>query len=516
VTNGGEDGSKEALGSLELPFPLTVLEQVAPGAAAARNHGVGAAAGELLLFLDDDMIASSSLLTEHDRSHRDGAAAVVGHLPLHPDSPPWFISAAVADWAEERGRRLATAKRIQEVGDIVTGQLSLARELFLELGGFDTRFRGFGNEDLDLGRRLLDGNHRVVFNEHAVTEQLYVVTPSAYLRQRRELGAADVLLARKHPELARRSERSPETRRDRALRPLLPMLRAVALTAVALSPHGVRARRWFFRARRREYLAGVRAAGGLPARHPVRVVCYHSISERRGDAVAEYCVSPREFRSQIAFLARRYRPISGSELLRLLDGSGGVPHRAVLVTFDDCYRDLLTTALPVLSALEVPALAFAVTQRIGTANEWDARLGGVPLQLLDQRGLKTLAERGVELGAHSRTHAKLTGLSDEQLAEELAGAADDLDALGVGGLRILAYPYGVHDERVRRAAAASYRAAFTVEPGIVDAEGADRYALPRIEITARDRGIRFRWKLARAHRRRGRDVGWNAPDTALH
>jgi len=68
-TNDAGSSGRAAPGSLA----LTVIEQPNVGAAAARNRGARAAAGPLLLFLDDDMIADSELLGAHlERSVRTG------------------------------------------------------------------------------------------------------------------------------------------------------------------------------------------------------------------------------------------------------------------------------------------------------------------------------------------------------------------------------------------------------------------------------------------------------------
>ncbi|MGZ4317424.1 MAG: glycosyltransferase family 2 protein, partial [Gaiellaceae bacterium] len=84
IVDGSTDGTADALRSLSMPFPLSVVEQQNRGLAAARNRGAEEARGEFLLFLDDDMEPHPRLLNEHDRSHLEGADVVVGHIRCTP------------------------------------------------------------------------------------------------------------------------------------------------------------------------------------------------------------------------------------------------------------------------------------------------------------------------------------------------------------------------------------------------------------------------------------------------
>jgi peptidoglycan/xylan/chitin deacetylase (PgdA/CDA1 family) len=206
-----------------------------------------------------------------------------------------------------------------------------------------------------------------------------------------------------------------------------------------------------------------------------------------------YGIPPARFRRQLGFLARRFRFLNAEEFGRFLEGAG-VPRRAALLTFDDCFDDLLDAALPALRALDVPAIAFAVTARIGGTNDWDAEIGAAQLPLLDDEGLHMLADTGVAIGSHSRTHRMLNRLTEEEVADELHGSIADLEALGLPRPLFLAYPHGEHDTDVRRAAAeAGFRGAFTVTPGVASPEG-DRHAVPRLEILRDDGTWRFLWK----------------------
>lgn len=140
VVDGSRDGSAQSLRELGTPFPLTVLEQPNQGAASARNRGATAARGEILLFLDDDMEAHPRLLDEHDRSHEEGADVVLGHIPLHPEAPPSFLSRVVKRWADRRAQRLSTPGANLTLRDLLTGQISLPRAIFYSVGRFDTKF----------------------------------------------------------------------------------------------------------------------------------------------------------------------------------------------------------------------------------------------------------------------------------------------------------------------------------------------------------------------------------------
>lgn len=194
------------------------------------------------------------------------------------------------------------------------------------------------------------------------------------------------------------------------------------------------------------------------------VLGYHALSESWPE---ETSVSPDRFQAQVeSFLRRGYRGATFTEALT------APPARKVLaVTFDDGATSVRRFALPLLEALGVPATMFVPTAYpdAGRPMDWkglDRWVGGPyepELECMSWAQLRDLAERGWEIGSHTRTHPLLSSLDDERLELELAGSKRDCEQQ-LGQLCVsLAYPYGEADARLARAArAAGYMTAATL------------------------------------------------------
>jgi len=231
------------------------------------------------------------------------------------------------------------------------------------------------------------------------------------------------------------------------------------------------------------------------------VLAFHAVSDLGGDPVlAEYGVPPRHFAEHLDALARRgWRFVDLDAVLAALDGRARLPERALLVSFDDCYVDLLSDGCPILAERGVPAVAFAVAGLTGQSNEWDRPLGARELRLLDVEGLRALPGQGVEVGSHGMNHRPLSKLDPEEAEQEVRESAAALEAVGLPRPRAFSYPHGEWNRAVAGTARSTgYAAAFTVTPGRVE-RSCDPYALPRIEVLASDTPARLRLKLATAH-----------------
>jgi glycosyltransferase involved in cell wall biosynthesis/peptidoglycan/xylan/chitin deacetylase (PgdA/CDA1 family) len=512
VVDGSTDGTAAALHELDVGFPLTVIEQPNRGVAEARIAGSAAASGEILLFIDDDMEADPEMLAEHQRSHAEGFDYVLGDLPLHPDSPRNLLSWGVGYWATSRRERLEAAGNELGLDDLLTGQVSVSRQAFDRVGGFDASFtREDGlvpSGDVDFGYRVLKAGFRATFNPKAISYQYYDVDPGEYLHRAFDIGSSEQELVIKHPEQAKKLDRAPafHTRRSRwafgplvaAPETLLRPLRATVVGLVRSGRHSARLRRLFFALRTLEYQRGARSARRALSTGEAIVLAYHAVGDLSGDLLQEYAVPAERLAEQLDDFARRgHTFVDLGTLLRALAGEEQLPPKAVLVTFDDAYVDLLRDGCPVLEQRGIAAVTFAVAGSVGGVNEW-RREGAAELPLLDADGLREAAARGVEVGSHCTTHRQLPKVPPEELERELHGSAEALEALGVPRPRALAYPHGEWSNEVAAAVhAAGYEAAFTVSPGKAE-RASNRYALPRIEVLASDTPKTIRVKIATA------------------
>jgi GT2 family glycosyltransferase len=225
AVDGSTDGTVEAVRGFAAPYRLALVEGPNRGRAVACNAGIRAAAGDVVVLLDDDMEASAGLLAAHARAHgAGGRRAVVGAAPIvaSAGAPPFVRY--MANGFQWRLARLAQPGYRLTFRDAYTGNFSVRRDVLLEVGGFDEAFRAYGHEDYELALRLQAAGVELVYSADALARQHYEKTFPAFARDGIARGRTAVLLAAKHPAAADRlklSEYHRETRTWRALRALL-------------------------------------------------------------------------------------------------------------------------------------------------------------------------------------------------------------------------------------------------------------------------------------------------------
>jgi peptidoglycan/xylan/chitin deacetylase (PgdA/CDA1 family) len=241
----------------------------------------------------------------------------------------------------------------------------------------------------------------------------------------------------------------------------------------------------------------------------LRVLAYHHLGDI-GDAGQVLdpelvSTSPEMFKEQMLFLLQRYHPVSCDDVLSALAGNLPLPPRAVLITFDDGYRDFKELAWRVLRALKVPAVLFVATDFMngdGRVFWWDQVYQAVskttrpdlvlpdgrrlPIMSDEDRGralswlkatvegqphadamalvkevvtqlevtrrgegtlltwsdLRALVLEGVSIASHTRSHPLLSRIPAEQWQDEIVGAQQHLKRQLGMSCPMFCYPNG--------------------------------------------------------------------------
>ncbi|MBV8489929.1 MAG: glycosyltransferase [Candidatus Eremiobacteraeota bacterium] len=170
------------------------------GRAAARNAGIRAATGTIVLFNDSDILASPDLLSQHLRRHRERERiAVVGLEVQVKDLDDYAYK---RDHPSERGQLHPPSRKRLSWLYFLTGNASVRREDLLAVGCFDESFTGYGHEDLELGYRLQKAGVEIVYEPLAVNYHCQDVPHDDQKEKMKLAGRSTVRFYRKHPDFA--------------------------------------------------------------------------------------------------------------------------------------------------------------------------------------------------------------------------------------------------------------------------------------------------------------------------
>ncbi|HEY5427923.1 MAG TPA: glycosyltransferase, partial [Solirubrobacteraceae bacterium] len=194
-------GSPGGLVAGAMPPGVRTLRSGGCGAAGARNAGAQAATGQVLVFLDDDLVAAPGLIDRHRAAHTgDTDVFAVGYSPPRPAQDTW-VARAAGLWWEDHFAAMARRDRLWAT-DLLSGNVSLRRERFLALGGFSERLGRLRREDWLFGATVLRAGVAVRYLPDAVAHHEYALSTGRRLAAAREEGWGDAVLVDLQPELA--------------------------------------------------------------------------------------------------------------------------------------------------------------------------------------------------------------------------------------------------------------------------------------------------------------------------
>lgn len=151
VDDGSTDDTAQVLGR-PYALPLLAISQTNQGPAAARNAGIRRATGDIVLFIDDDVVPAPDLIAVHLAMQADEPRVVIGRMTAPEHGRPSFWAEWEQRMLERQYANMATGLFQPSWRQFYTANASVRRDDLLRAGLFDTSFRR--SEDIELAYRL--------------------------------------------------------------------------------------------------------------------------------------------------------------------------------------------------------------------------------------------------------------------------------------------------------------------------------------------------------------------------
>ena len=153
-----------------------------------------------------------------------------------------------------------------------------------------------------------------------------------------------------------------------------------------------------------------------------RGLVYHKVSKQYEWGLTT--TTPQQFRTQMLELQRL-----GFSFSRVKDYDPAL--NQILITFDDGYSCIKEYAAPVLEEVGGVATVFAITDYVGKQNSWDYFPESKQIWHMNWAELRSLHEKGWEIGSHGESHRRLIAMDSMAIQHELLNSKQEIeDQLG--------------------------------------------------------------------------------------
>ena len=175
---------------------------------------------------------------------------------------------------------------------------------------------------------------------------------------------------------------------------------------------------------------------------PTFILFYHRIADTNPNP---WTMTFSQFEQQIRWFQKNFDIVSLEETQRRIE-NGSNTQPTLSITFDDGYAENSARALPLLLTENIPVTYFVTTQNIRQQKPFphDVEDGAV-LPVDSVESIRAMANAGIEIGAHTRTHPNMGSINDPHVIyDEIISATQDLEDMIGRKVNYFAFPFGQH------------------------------------------------------------------------
>lgn len=216
VNDGGKIEAEKVVNQLAKNSPVQIkyFYQKNSGQGSARNRGLNNASGNIVLLINDDILATSNLLSEHNKAHKQHFhenEAVLGLILMDPriEKTPFveFMTNASLIFGRFGGHLTAYEKLAgRETADynFFYANISFKKSLLADLR-FDETFQKYGWEDIEFGYRLTkEKNLKIYYNSRGLAYHYHPMEEESLRPRMNLIGESVQAIHAKYPELGKK------------------------------------------------------------------------------------------------------------------------------------------------------------------------------------------------------------------------------------------------------------------------------------------------------------------------
>ena len=186
----------------------------------------------------------------------------------------------------------------------------------------------------------------------------------------------------------------------------------------------------------------------------IPVLMYHEIGDPEGPWTNLY-VSEENLIKQLDYLLEAgYKTVTMTDLEKNRVGKKILAEKSIVLSFDDGYASMYNFVFPALKERDMLGVFYLYPDKFGGWNS------------LSPEQIKEMAQAGMEIGSHSKSHADMTKISRENLFYELEESKKILEEISGKSIRSFCYPSGrYNDQVIEQIKNAGYGSAVTTNYG---------------------------------------------------